>query len=84
MHVIITASVRLGLIIFFGITNPFVLLFTSIAFGLVVPVMAYNLLMRKGPLRYLFAFRKEKKFVQPVREAQTGVVPTAVATPATS
>jgi len=82
MHVIVTASVRLGLIIFFGITNPFVLLFTSIAFGLVVPVMAYNLLMRKGPLRYLFAFRKEKPAAVPAREVQPGIPAPPVTAPA--
>src|SRR4029079_8721761 len=42
MHVIVTAFIRLSLIIVFHIKDPVALLFTSIAIGVVVPVLFYN------------------------------------------
>jgi uncharacterized membrane protein YcfT len=60
MHVIITAFTRLSLIVFFGITNPVVLLFTSITLGVVIPILVYNFLIKDGPLYFLFNYRKRK------------------------
>jgi fucose 4-O-acetylase-like acetyltransferase len=61
MHVIITAAIRLTLIIIFGIANPLVLLVTSITFGIVIPILFYNLVVKDGPGWFLFNYRKNNK-----------------------
>jgi hypothetical protein len=78
MHVIITAFVRLSLIIIFGITNPFVLLCTSIIFGVTVPVIAYNTLINKGPLWFLFSWKKPKSPVPVVEQVSVIKIPDVV------
>ena len=60
MHVIVTACIRLVLVRAFGITDPFVLLFVSIAFGVAVPIAFYNLCIRNHALSFLFTYRKKK------------------------
>jgi fucose 4-O-acetylase-like acetyltransferase len=60
MHVIITAGVRLTLIIIFHITNPIALLFTSILFGIILPIIFYNTLVKNGPFWFLFSYNKNK------------------------
>ena len=59
MHVIITAAVRLSLIIIFHETNPIVLLFTSIIFGIIIPIVFYNTLVKNGPFWFLFSFQRK-------------------------
>lgn len=69
MHVFIAGLVRLSFTKFLGIHNPFILLFSGIAFGLVIPVIFYNLLILDGPLWFLFSFRK-KKPAKPVKTTE--------------
>jgi len=76
MHVIITAFVRLSLIVFFHINNPVILLCTSIVFGVTLPIMFYNLLIRDNILWFLFAYHKRKPRVA---AATAKDVPTPVA-----
>jgi fucose 4-O-acetylase-like acetyltransferase len=63
MHVIVTAAIRLTLIIIFGINDPIILLVTSITFGIIIPIMFYNLVVKNGPGWFLFNFRKTPKTV---------------------
>lgn len=77
MHVIITAFTRLSLIVYFGVTNPVVLLFTSITLGVVIPILVYNFLVKDGPLYYLFHYTKRKPAemaVAPLPEVRPEVV----------
>jgi fucose 4-O-acetylase-like acetyltransferase len=67
MHVIISAFMRLSLIVVFGITNPLVLLLCSMTAGIIIPVVLYNLFMRDGGAWFLFSYRapqqlKKKSF----------------------
>jgi fucose 4-O-acetylase-like acetyltransferase len=76
MHVILTAFIRLSLIVVFGITNPIVLLFTSIAIGVVIPILVYNFLIKDGPLYFLFHLHRQRaKEAVPVPELKPEVVP---------
>lgn len=61
MHVIITAFVRLSLIVVFHITNPALILFISIIFGVTLPVVFYNRLIRNNIFFFLFTYHKNKK-----------------------
>jgi fucose 4-O-acetylase-like acetyltransferase len=60
MHVIITAFTRLSLIVLFHITNPYILLFTSIVVGVILPVIIYNLFVKDGPAWFLFTYKRPK------------------------
>jgi peptidoglycan/LPS O-acetylase OafA/YrhL len=60
MHVICSAFVRTILTKVFDINQPVVLLFTCIAFGVIVPVMIYNLLIKDGIFWFLFSIKKRK------------------------
>lgn len=60
MHVIVSASTRLGLIIVFGISDPVVLLTASIAMGVIVPIVVYNLLIKDSYGWFLFCFHRKK------------------------
>jgi fucose 4-O-acetylase-like acetyltransferase len=60
MHVIVTAAVRLSLIIIFHVTNPIILLFTSIFFGIIIPIVFYNTLVKNGPFWFLFSFKRRQ------------------------
>lgn len=72
MHVIITAAVRLSLIILFHITNPIPLLLISIFFGITLPVLFYNFLVKDGPFWFLFSYKKKKN--EPVVVAEKATV----------
>lgn len=61
MHVIVTACVRLSLVILFGMKDPVALLLLSIAFGIVIPIVAYNLLIRDSYGWFLFSYRRKKE-----------------------
>jgi fucose 4-O-acetylase-like acetyltransferase len=58
MHVFVAGLVRLLFTRFFGIENPFILLFSGIFFGISLPIMFYNLFIFEGPLWFLFSFRR--------------------------
>jgi fucose 4-O-acetylase-like acetyltransferase len=58
MHIFVAGLVRLLFTRFFGIDNPFLLLFSGIFFGITLPIIFYNLLILDGPLWFLFSFRK--------------------------
>jgi fucose 4-O-acetylase-like acetyltransferase len=60
-HVFVAGLVRISLTKFFGIHNPFILLFTGIFFSLTIPIIFYNLLVLDGPLWFLFSFRKKRQ-----------------------
>ena len=60
MHVIVTACARTILVQYFHIINPYILLFTSIVIGVLVPVVIYNLLIRDNIGWFLFSFHKAK------------------------
>lgn len=61
MHVIVIGFVRLTFINVFGITEPVSLLITGIFFGVVLPVVFYNLFINNGPLWFLFSFKRKKE-----------------------
>jgi fucose 4-O-acetylase-like acetyltransferase len=60
MHVIVAAFTRIILTKLLHVTNPVVLLFTSISFGVIVPVIVYNLFIRNNVGWFLFSYRKKK------------------------
>jgi len=66
MHVIVTACTRLTLTMIFGIRDPHLLIAVSIFLGITIPIMFYNLLIRNGPLWFLFSYKKKPS--QPVRK----------------
>jgi fucose 4-O-acetylase-like acetyltransferase len=74
MHVIVTAFIRLSLIIVFGITNPVALLFTSMTIGVIVPVFFYNFLIKDGPLWFLFHLKRTTKTKPSTDEARPPVI----------
>jgi len=57
MHVIVTGFVRIALMKFFGVTNPFFILIMDISFGVVIPIIFYNLIGKKY-LWFLFSIDK--------------------------
>jgi fucose 4-O-acetylase-like acetyltransferase len=57
MHVIITAFVRLSLIIIFGITDPVALLLTSMTMGIIIPIAVYNLCIKNNFGWFLFSYK---------------------------
>ena len=59
MHVIVSAFVRLVLSKFMGVTDPAILLFSGIATGVIIPVMLYNLIIKKK-LWFLFTYHRPK------------------------
>ena len=61
LHVMIIAFVRVVLVNVFNITEPVTILIVSIFFGVTVPVVFYNVLVKNGPLWFLFFFKKRKK-----------------------
>ncbi|HEU4472171.1 MAG TPA: hypothetical protein VFR58_13860, partial [Flavisolibacter sp.] len=63
MHVIVSAFVRTILTKYFGIFNPYVLLLSGIAAGVLIPVAVYNLLIKDNIGWFLFTPRKPRKSV---------------------
>jgi fucose 4-O-acetylase-like acetyltransferase len=61
MHVIIAGCTRILLFNYFGIANPYVLLFSSIAIGVLLPIVIYNLLIKDNVGWFLFSYHKRKK-----------------------
>jgi fucose 4-O-acetylase-like acetyltransferase len=60
IHVIVAAFVRIVLSKYLGVTNPYILLFTGIAIGVVVPVIVYNLFIKDKIGWFLFSYRRKK------------------------
>lgn len=58
MHVICSAFIRTIFTKVFHIHQPVLLLFSGIAFGVVLPVMLYNLFMKDGIAWFIFSPRK--------------------------
>ena len=67
MHVMIAALVRVILTHYFGIHNVLVLLPMGIAFGVVLPVMFYNLFVLNNFAWFLFSFHRKKAGKGPAR-----------------
>lgn len=61
LHVMVIAFIRVTLVNLLGITDSVVILVTSIFFGVTLPIIFYNTLVRNGPLWFLFSFKKRKK-----------------------
>lgn len=61
MHVIVAAFTRTVLAKVLGVQNPVVLLLAGITFGVLVPVMVYNLFINGQAGWFLFSFSKKKK-----------------------
>jgi fucose 4-O-acetylase-like acetyltransferase len=60
MHVIVSGCIRIVLVQYLHIVNPYVLLFTIIAIGVLVPVIIYNLLIKDNIGWFLFSYHKKK------------------------
>jgi fucose 4-O-acetylase-like acetyltransferase len=71
MHVIVAACIRIILTKLFGIDSPIPLLMCGIFFGVVIPVMFYNLLGKNHMLWFLFTYRRPQSRQVSVRKAQT-------------
>lgn len=61
LHVMIIAFVRVIMVNVLSITEPVTILITGIFFGVTLPVIFYNVLVKEGPLWFLFFFKKRKK-----------------------
>jgi fucose 4-O-acetylase-like acetyltransferase len=75
MHVILIGFIRLALINFLGVHDPIVLLVAGIAFGVVSPVMIYNLLIKDNVFWFLFSYKKSKKAGYAPRKADKPYMP---------
>ncbi len=65
MHVMIAAFTRSILTRVFHLHNAVILLLCGIALGVIIPVMFYNLLIKDGPLWFLFTPKRPQKGVTP-------------------
>lgn len=65
MHVIVTAFVRLSLIILFHIHDAPLLLTICITAGVIAPVAFYNLAIKDGFAWFLFSYKHKKPVSQP-------------------
>jgi len=76
MHVIITGCTRILLVKYFDIVNPYVLLFGSIAVGVILPIVIYNLLIKDNVGWFLFSYRRRKNSATVVSAAASTEVRT--------
>ncbi len=60
MHVFVFSFIRIILMKFLHIANPFVLLLSGITISIPVCIMIYNLLIKENILWFLFSFRKKQ------------------------
>jgi fucose 4-O-acetylase-like acetyltransferase len=67
MHVIVAGCVRLVFTKIFGLHNPSILLLSGIAFGVTLPIVFYNLLIKDNILWWLFTLRKSTEPTKPAR-----------------
>jgi fucose 4-O-acetylase-like acetyltransferase len=68
MHVMVTAGARVVLTRVFGFHDPVILLATCIFFGVTIPIVFYNLLIKDNVFWFLFSFRKRKPKPAPVAD----------------
>jgi fucose 4-O-acetylase-like acetyltransferase len=61
MHVIVIGFVRFAFTSLMDTPNPIVLLVAGIIFGVTLPIIFYNLLIKDGPFWFLFSFKRKKK-----------------------
>jgi fucose 4-O-acetylase-like acetyltransferase len=74
MHVMASAFVRLVLMKFAHIHQPVILLFTCCFFGVIVPVIFYNLVIKDNIGWFLFSFRKTSARSATAKEPAPGVL----------
>lgn len=74
IHVIVTGFIRLIVPHALDIHNSTILLFTGIFFGVTIPVIFYNLLVKDNMGWFLFTFRKRRPKKQSVKEEITPAV----------
>jgi fucose 4-O-acetylase-like acetyltransferase len=74
MHVMVQAFFRMVLTKYLGVDQPVVLLGTGIAFGVIVPVIFYNL-VRNNMGRFLFSPEKKQQPKQPKPVKQPDLIP---------
>jgi fucose 4-O-acetylase-like acetyltransferase len=74
MHVFVAALIRIAFTNLLHIHNPYVLLFSGIAFGVTIPVVFYNLFIREGILWFLFSLHKTEPKSPPVKEIKPNPV----------
>ena len=72
MHVFAAAFTRIIMEHFIGIYNPVVLLFTGIFFGVTIPVIFYNFLIRDNVLWFLFSLSKKHEKPLPAKKWPRG------------
>jgi fucose 4-O-acetylase-like acetyltransferase len=60
MHVIVTGFIRLIFPSVLGIDNPVVILLAGIFFGISIPIIAYNTLIKNNAGWFLFGYKKKK------------------------
>ncbi len=73
MHVMIAAFVRAICTRVFGIHNSVLLLMIGIFFGVTIPVMIYNLLIKDNVGWFLFTFRKKKQNIETERPLKPAI-----------
>lgn len=71
MHLVLTAFSRIAFTRFLGLEDPLLLLVVSIVLGTMLPIAFYNLLVKDGPLYFLFSYRRERKKAQPAVKTVT-------------
>jgi hypothetical protein len=74
MHVMASAFVRLVLMKFAHIHQPVILLFTCCFFGVVVPVIFYNLVIKDNIGWFLFSYKKPVVRPAGTKEPSSGVL----------
>ena len=72
MHVIVVGLIRVLLMKFFGVTNYLIILVTAISFGVIVPIVFYNLIGKK----YLwFLFSSQRNMQQNPKPNDPNILP---------
>lgn len=71
MHVFVAAFVRIVLMKLFLISNPVILLFAGIIISISLCIVFYNLLIKDGPLWFLFSITKKQTNYQQVKKTTT-------------
>lgn len=72
MHLMITAGVRIMMVRVLGIENVPLIMVTSIACGVLLPIFTYNLAERTGAW-WLFTMKRRKESTRPREESSAGV-----------
>ena len=72
MHVFVAAFTRIVMQHLMGIYDPVILLFTGIFFGVTIPVIFYNFLIKDNILWFLFSLRKKHEKPLPAKKWPQG------------